>query len=271
MVAAATKTNTSKKNPREKSSGAARSSTTRGRAKSAQPKARATGKRGSKKSSEPSKGKATRPKTSQYGALIPSKAEMQSLQTSVKRHQDTNTLEGCLELGEVVLKKFYGGSLATFRKLGTRHVSFRKLSEDPEVPVNGLALYRAISIYNVYHQHKAWRYKHNGMSHFRAVLSLPVKDQARLLDQSEKQGWTVNRLAHEASVLRSNKQGERMPQPAFVKALRGVRQYAKKDFHAYADLDRATELDAESRDELLKLAKDLSARFEEIAKKLKTR
>ncbi len=203
------------------------------------------------------------------GSLAPTKHQLGDLITQLKPFQGSSNLETCLAVGKLVLDRFYDGSLERFRELGTKHISFRKMSEIPELPVTGLFLYRAICIYNVYHQHEAWRFRHNGMSHFRAVLNLPVSVQARLLDASERENWTVNRLQHEASLKRcTNDAGGRAPMPAFVKALKAVRKHASKEFHGYADLDRAAELDRATARELQELASELAARFAEVAAQL---
>ncbi|MEZ4374155.1 MAG: hypothetical protein R3B07_25265 [Polyangiaceae bacterium] len=206
------------------------------------------------------------------GSLAPNKHQLGDLITKLKPFQGSSNLETCLEIGKLVLDRFYDGSLDRFRELGTKHISFRKMSEIPELPVTGLFLYRSVCIYNVYHTHEAWRFRHNGMSHFRAVLNLPVSVQARLLDASEREQWTVNRLQHEASLKRCNSEASaRAPMPAFVKALKAVRKHAAKEFHGYADLERAGELDRATAQELQRLASELSARFAEVAARLERR
>lgn len=206
------------------------------------------------------------------GGLAPTKHQLGDLITKLKPFQGSSNLETCLEVGKLVLDRFYDGSLERFRELGTKHISFRKMSEIPELPVTGLFLYRAVCIYNVYHTHEAWRFRHNGMSHFRAVLNLPVSVQAKLLDASEREKWTVNRLQHEASLKRcSSENGARAPMPAFVKALKAVRKHAEKEFHGYADLERVGELDRATARELQELAGELSERFAEIAACLERR
>lgn len=203
------------------------------------------------------------------GGLIPSRTEARVLAKELERTRGPETLEGCLELGEAVLKRFYKGSLEQFRKQGTRGISFRSMSADPQTPVNGLALYRALMIYNIYHQHNCGRFEHNGMTHFRAVFNMPAKEQAKLLEKSEKEKWTVNRITHEASVLRGKSEGGRMPKPQFMKTLHGLRHHGKPGFAGFADLDRVDDLKPEDRQRMYKLATELSGRLRDIAKLLK--
>jgi len=203
------------------------------------------------------------------GGLIPSRTEARVLAKELERTRGPETLEGCLELGEAVLKRFYKGSLEQFRKQGTRGISFRSMSADPETPVNGLALYRALMIYNIYHQHNCARFEHNGMTHFRAVFNMPAKEQAKLLERSEREKWTVNRITHEASVLRGKAEGGRMPKPQFMKTLHGLRHHGKPGFPGFADLDRVDDLKPEDRTRMYQLATELSGRLRDIAKLLK--
>lgn len=208
--------------------------------------------------------------TAAISGVVAKPHQLDELIAQLRPFQGSNTLATCLEVGRLVLARFYGGSLESFRALGTKHVSFRKLSEVPELPFSGLFLYRAVCIYDVYYRHSAWRFSHNGMSHFRAVLSLPDEVQRDLLDSSEEQGWTVNRLQHEASLRRASAPeiGGRPPRPAFLKSLRSLRKHPKPGYHGYADIERASELEPCERQELRRLADELSAHFESISARL---
>ena len=76
-------------------------------------------------------------------------------------------------------------------------------------------------------------WKHLGVSHVRAVLGLPIKEQERFLETAEEGAWTVGRIEQEVASSRKEletgvRRGRR-PLPAFVKSIHSMRRFAEDD------------------------------------------
>jgi hypothetical protein len=105
------------------------------------------------------------------------------------------TLEVTLKIGELVTHRIFHGDLSALRARGRRDHSIRKLAAHPKLPFSPSALWRAIGIYELLHRFPQFRSSaHLGVTHYRAVLGLPVAVQSELLAAAHEQRWTGEHL-----------------------------------------------------------------------------
>jgi hypothetical protein len=179
------------------------------------------------------------------------------------------TLGFALRLGALIIGKLYGGSFDTWRHRGQKDVSLSKLTELLPEALSVATVYRAVAIYELdYRLGGIATWKHLGVSHVRAVLALPEKDQRRLLDQAENKEWTVVELekavAKAKKKLKTESSAGRKPLPMFVKSLHHLKRFADDDDLLSIDPDVLNALDSNERESLQRTAQDLRERLDQV-------
>ena len=189
-------------------------------------------------------------------------------------------LELALAIGEVVVKKFYGNDFKAVRdKNPNKHTSFRKLAaradKDGDLKVNKTALWRSVALYELCTRLEldVSGRKQLTMTHLRAVLPLPYKEQKRLVAYALEKDWNSTRMeqaADRAKKKHRKGKGGRKPLPGFVKVIHKVEKLAKSE-QLFEDLDdeRLEELEAEEAEQLYKAVTDMKLKCEKLQKKLK--
>jgi hypothetical protein len=122
------------------------------------------------------------------------------------------TFDFACSVGRLIVDRFYAGDLARWRARDPEtHMTFRRLSRHPDLPMSAGALYRSVSIYEVCERLGITRAGRICTSHVRLVLPLPAVEQERLLRTAEANGWTVGRLDLEvAALLATGSLGQRV-------------------------------------------------------------
>lgn len=145
----------------------------------------------------------------------------------LKRVASRAALDLALEVGRIVVERFYGGNVHVWRQRGNRCPSLRRLARHPELPFSAAALYRAVAIFEMASRlPDVATWKHVGASHLRTVVPLPAPDQERLLLAAERERWTVVRLGDEVRTLRSCRD-ERRGRPPTPKLVRSIRRLTR--------------------------------------------
>ena len=165
----------------------------------------------------------------------------------IRRLQRDATIGLAIHVGELIISKLYGGDFSTWRSHGSKDVSFRKLTELLQDDLSASVLYRSVAIYELADRMGVSTWKHLGVSHVRAVLGLPIKEQERILETAEEEAWTVERIEQEVASSRKEletgvRRGRR-PLPAFVKSIHSMRRFAEED-GLLGDLDEVRNLEA---------------------------
>ena len=112
------------------------------------------------------------------------------------------TLDFALAVGKVVVEQFYSGDLELWRSRSPKkHVSLRKLSRHPLLPMSAGALYRSVSMYELCKRLNITSWKSISTSHMRLVLPLAADEQERLLREAEDNAWSVRRLDKEVAAI----------------------------------------------------------------------
>lgn len=184
------------------------------------------------------------------------------------------TLELSVQLGKLVVERFYANDLGAWRARGTSDASFRKLSAHPDLVVSPSGLYRAVAVYELCERLvNVSGLKHLAVGHFRAVLGLADKHQEKLLTTASEKGWKVEKVEDEAAKIRK-KEGDgrgRRPDPGFVKGIRRMDKLLAEDGGWFDDLEKVEDLEADEAEALWKTVTGMKLKCEELQKKLASR
>jgi hypothetical protein len=113
------------------------------------------------------------------------------------------TLEVALKMGAIIVNRFYGGDMRTWREHRRKEASFRKLAARSDLTVSATTLYRAVALYELTQRLRIGDRSSLTMTHLRVVISLPEADQEALLEQAETNQWSTERLERESTRIRS--------------------------------------------------------------------
>jgi hypothetical protein len=113
--------------------------------------------------------------------------------------QDINRrrgLERTLAVGELILREFFGSDPRAWREQSRKKAnSIRKLALRPDCPFRKSTLNEAVGVYvAVLEQPSLRQASHVTASHIASVLRLPPPDRERLLDEAEREHWSVRQL-----------------------------------------------------------------------------
>jgi hypothetical protein len=113
--------------------------------------------------------------------------------------QDINQrrgLERTLAVGELILREFFGGDPRAWREQSRKKAnSIRRLALRPDCPFRKSTLNEAVGVYvAVLEQPKLRDAAYITASHIASVLRLPAEDRERLLDEAERERWSVRQL-----------------------------------------------------------------------------
>lgn len=184
----------------------------------------------------------------------------------------TASLEFSLRVGALVIHHFYCGDTDAWRARGPKITSFRRLAAHPGLPMSPGALYRCVAIFELCDRLSApSRWRNLGASHLRAVLSVDVATQERLLAAANAERWTVRILQSEVNRNRdahSNQKGGRRSQPPVVKMLRSI----GRSLNEHSDwVNTHVELDDAQVDELCHVLDAACRRLEEIREAMRAK
>ena len=184
-------------------------------------------------------------------------------------------LELAMKIGKLLIDKFYSGNFDAWRKKGIKDNSFRKLSEREDLEISPAALYRSVSVYEMFERiGGVSTLKHLKASHYYAVLGLTDKQQKRLLKRAESQTWPVRKIESEAKKVRKKRgKGGRKPIPQFVKSIHQIQKFVNQPQKMFDGINKADELKPEKIKELCvtlekiqKQCLDMQAQLLEITK-----
>lgn len=101
-----------------------------------------------------------------------------------------------LAVGELILKEFFGGDPAAWREQSRKKAqSLRRLAARGDCPFRKSTLNEAVSVYvALLEQPNLRRSELITASHIASVLRLAAADRERLLEQAERERWSVRQL-----------------------------------------------------------------------------
>ncbi len=105
-------------------------------------------------------------------------------------------LERTLAVGELILREFFGGDPRAWREQSRKKAnSIRKLALRPDCPFRKSTLNEAVGVYvAVVEQPNLRQASHVTASHIASVLRLTPDERERLLDEAERERWSVRQL-----------------------------------------------------------------------------
>ena len=141
-------------------------------------------------------------------------------------------LETALRIGRLIVDRFYGGDLTSWRTHRAKEASFRKLAAraDSNLHISATGLYRAVALYELTERLNLKDVREIGVTQLRLVLGLPEPQQRLLLAQAQENGWQSQRLELEASRLRARlgKRSGRIPVPPLARVARTISQLSSR-------------------------------------------
>lgn len=196
--------------------------------------------------------------------------ELQAVAEEVVTILHGAVVQATVQVGELLVERFYDGDLELMRSHARKDNSLRRLAELPMMP-SAATLHRAVELFALSEALggvSTW--KHLGVSHFAAVFPLERKRQKQLLDRAEEHGWTVRQLEQEARKDRPAGRSGRPRMPVFQKTVRGL-QRVLDDEGAFADLEKLDELNADDVKQLHTTVQSMENRLRELKATLRTR
>lgn len=191
---------------------------------------------------------------------------------AIRDMQHERGLKLAYDIGKLVVDRFYGGDIEELHRRGAKDASLRKLAEHPALDRSRSWLHQSIGIYALVERRGGVHTcGHLGSSHVRAVLALPHKDQDKLLEKAQEQGWTVKELEAEAKKVHEHtKQGKggRPALPRFVKSVHALKRFVDEGDDLFGDLDQVDELDDDEATLLYQTITGLKLKCEELQGKL---
>jgi len=114
------------------------------------------------------------------------------------------TLDYAIRVGSLIIHYFYGGDTSAWRDRRAKPLSFRRLSERPDLPMSATALYRCVATFVMCERlDVVRRWKNLTATHLRTVINLTPAEQTRLLSAANTQRWSVRELAEAAASSRA--------------------------------------------------------------------
>jgi chaperonin cofactor prefoldin len=198
-----------------------------------------------------------------------------SVYEEIRSLQRDATIELAVKMGELIVKRFYGGRLEAWREHGPKESSLRKLAakfEDDESGMSAAGIYRVVAIYELDQRLDVSSRKRLTVTHIRAVLGLPPAEQKRLLDQAEAKGWSTRQLEDKAAGVRK-REGDgrgRPPLPAFVKTANWLGKLVEQE-DSFGDLDALEGMDEDAVEATARKVTSMREKLEELEEKLQER
>jgi hypothetical protein len=184
-----------------------------------------------------------------------------------------------IEVGAIIVRRFYGGDLGAWRDRGPKDASFRKLAakfeRDDAAPdgTSATGLHRAVSIFVMDQQFGVSDRKHLTLTHVRALIGLAEGHQARLLTEANDRRWSIERVEREVAKIRK-KEGRargRPPLPGFVKDVTRLRKLLESGDALFADLDQADRMEDADVQGALETIASMASRLQGVRERLEAR
>lgn len=181
------------------------------------------------------------------------------------------TPQDAYAVGKIIVEELYAGERPEHGRRG--RTTFRKIAANLDGKMSAQALYRCAAIYEMCRDLAiAPDWEHVGMSHLSLMLGLPRSQQRRLIQQTERHHWSVERLRADTARLRSARKERKGRRPLLrcVRAIRQLGRFVDGREQLAQDLDRLSELDEASLEQLMELASEVQEQLALVAKELRS-
>ncbi|HVW27914.1 MAG TPA: hypothetical protein VHC69_21265 [Polyangiaceae bacterium] len=145
------------------------------------------------------------------------------------RHLDrVRNLEHALEIGHIIHHFVFNGSSMDVVESGAWHPLYRAVAAHASLPFSRQRLWFCVRLYALVQRFPDLRAsKHLGVSHARAILTLPEPIQEHLIAMAESERWSRDRMEAEAARYRRSVETRgRPPVQRFIASARRIRLLA---------------------------------------------
>lgn len=161
----------------------------------------------------------------------PTPLQLQEIVAAINTAAHHRGLARCLHVARIIVERIYGGNPAAFRSREGKAVSLRRLA-DNGVPLSPAALYRCLSVHEIWVRVDGSRWPRLAASHYRAVESLVPELQEPWLRKAAERAWSAASLRESirAAGARVTARGGRLPEHPMARFVARVeRELAKLD------------------------------------------
>lgn len=176
-----------------------------------------------------------------------------------------------IDIGRLVIDRLYHGDLKYWRYRGRKDISFRRLQHHPRLPFSASYLSRAVSVYMLSERRPDLTQLRNlGMSHLQEVVCLSPEVQDLVIDQAEREAWSVKRVRSEVSELRRDQQGARRSRPPVIRILKQFDSWVESGAFLL-EAEAIRDLETGEVRKLLAIARALCREADQLTRKLSCR
>jgi hypothetical protein len=198
--------------------------------------------------------------------------EIDDVVEELRRLCHTTGLRLAIRVGRLVVERLYGGDAGLWRARGPKDVSLRKLQTHPRLPFHASTLSKSVSIYVLSNRRADLvEARHLCPSHLHEVLALPRDLQDQLIDDAERERWSVARLRSEVRLVRAHSSARGRPGrprlPSFVKSVHRLREDVNRRA-LLSDSDALTALGMDETRGLLDTTRRLCQQAEALTRML---
>jgi hypothetical protein len=178
-------------------------------------------------------------------------------------------VELMIRIGELIFERIYCGDEGLWRAKHKKDHSFRKLQQHPDLPFKASMLSRSVAVYMLSRRRRdLLELRYMGPSHLQEVLRFDAARQDELIEQVERERWSVQRLRDEIAHLPARKAtGGRPRKHAFVRRLMQIAQVVERR-ELVVSTEALTSLDRKETAALLATAQRLCHQAEAAARVL---
>jgi CheY-like chemotaxis protein len=190
--------------------------------------------------------------------------ELDNLLRALQGHRDQSRLEAAYGTGALIVQALYDGHIDRWRHRARRDSLYAKLENHPSLPFGSAELYRSLRIFELGVRHPDLiATEFLTLSHFLAVMSLDMADQARFLTAACQFKWTVRQLRH--AVSQAPASGSWTGRPRTPPVLKTLRPLAAEN--AFEGVDDLIALDRNTATDVLNIcrrAREMLERVESV-------
>lgn len=119
--------------------------------------------------------------------------ELEAIVAALRPAAERRGLARTLAVAQILVARLYSGAPDAFRSRGGKPASLRKLVKHG-APLSSTALYRALSVHEIWVRVRGHRWPQLGAAHYRAVEALDPGDQEGWLEEAAAKQWSAARL-----------------------------------------------------------------------------
>lgn len=157
--------------------------------------------------------------------------ELEAIVDALRPAAQRKGLARTLAVAQVLVARLYDGAPDAFRSREGKAASLRKLVRHG-APLSSTALYRALSVHEIWVRVRGHRWPQLGAAHYRAVEALDATDQEGWLEEAAAKNWSAARLRQTivtAGAIGTARGGRLPSHPLIRLAVRVERELARVD------------------------------------------